>query len=189
MATSNSCDVPSNVSNPIMCQSFFRRFVCRDATDELILTGKSVQNRTRAAFIFGLWYLISSRYGCYLLKRYQIFFSFCCAMTHLQQLSVGDIVYCSVSSPRNIAGVAVRLLSTHPPNVRIFHDLNAKVCQMSNEKQSKPHFPKRLFCEFAFSLQQQYLHELCILFVGFSAWIGTKTNYRSCGQYAIAPMQ
>lgn len=62
---------------------------------------------------------------------------------YLQQLSVGDIVYCTVSSHRNIAGVIVRVLATHPPNVRIFHDLNAKVC-----KNFKKHFADTFFCVF-----------------------------------------
>lgn len=155
-------DVPFNVPNPIMCQSFFRRFVCRDATDELILTGKSVQNRNRAAFIFGLWYLIRIRYGCFFARTETKYnFLFCRAMTYLQQLSVGDIVYCSVSSPRNIAGAVVRVLSTHPPNVRIFHDLNAKVCQVSTTLHENALFVNSLSVS-----NKQYLHELflCRLF-------------------------
>lgn len=109
---------------------------------------------------------------------------------YLQQLSVGDIVYCTVSSYRNIAGVVVRVLATHPPNVRVFHDLNAKVCQNKNV-----HFPS-LLQKYHLSLSvcqsvpnHSNIHELCIFFVGFSAWFGSKTNYRSCGQHTFAAMQ
>lgn len=175
-------------------QSFFRRFVCRDATIEFLLTGESLQDRTRAAFIFGLWYLITFRIECFSWNQSSFFFSLSLSLRHcilyLQQLSVGDIVYCTVSSYRNIAGVVVRVLATHPPNVRVFHDLNAKVCQNKNV-----HFPS-LLQKYHLSLSvcqsvpnHSNIHELCIFFVGFSAWFGSKTNYRSCGQHTFAAMQ
>lgn len=56
---------------------------------------------------------------------------------------------------------------------------------------TNPQYPKMLFFvnSLSVSIKNSTLHELCILFVGFSAWLGSKTNYRSCGQYTIATMQ
>lgn len=116
---------------------------------------------------------------------------------YLQQLSVGDIIYCSVSSHRNPAGVVVRVLSTHPPNVRVFHDLNAKVCKNVKSSNLKSAFhcvsthchSLSVLCQTNNNTQLVHALNCVFIFVGFSAWFASKTNCRSCGQYTIAAYQ